>query len=273
MNQTIGFIGGGNMATSLIGGLINTGDITAKQIMVFEPNADKAKELADTFGIEIAASNPALVERSTVIVIAVKPQILQSIISPLAEAFSVSKPLIISVVAGIPISSIEQWLEGDHPVVRVMPNTPALVGVGACGLYANQRVSREQRDISKQLTDSVGKSAWLEVEQNIDAVTALSGSGPAYFMLFIQSLIDSAIAAGIEPETAKILAVQTAAGSAALINDSDKDLQSLIDNVTSPGGTTEQAIKSFNDSDLTATVSRAFKAALQRSVELAEELG
>ncbi len=272
MNQTIGFIGGGNMATSLIGGLIKTG-INAKQIIVHEPNTDKANDLVDAFKIEVAATNLDLIERSTVVVIAVKPQVLQSILSPLADAFNANTPLIISVVAGITVSSIEQWLESEHAVVRIMPNTPALVGVGACGLYANQRVSKEQREISQQITDSVGKSAWLEIEQNIDAVTALSGSGPAYFMLFIKSLIDSAIDAGIEPETAKILAVQTAAGSAALIEDSNKNLQTLIDDVTSPGGTTEQALKSFKESKLPASVDNAFKAALLRAGELAEELG
>jgi len=175
VNQTIGFIGGGNMATSLIGGLIKTGIINAKQIIVL---------LADTFGIAVATSNLELIDQSSVVVVAVKPQVLQSILSPLSEAFNIKKPLIISVVAGITVSSIEQWLQGEHAVVRVMPNTPALVGMGACGLYANQRVNSDQRDISQQLTDAVGKSAWLEVEQNIDAVTALSGSGPAYFMLF-----------------------------------------------------------------------------------------
>ena len=274
MNQTIGFIGGGNMASSLIGGLIKTAPDSAKNIIVFEPNTDKAGELEDTFGIQIAANNRELIRQSEVVVIAVKPQVLQSVLSPLADVFSIDKkPLIVSVVAGITVSSIEQWLNDDHAVVRVMPNTPALVGMGACGLYANQRVSLEQRELSQQIVDAVGQSAWVDAEQHIDAVTALSGSGPAYFMLFINSLIDSAIAAGIDPDTAKTLAVQTAAGSAALISSSDKDIQTLIDNVTSPGGTTEQAINSFYQSDLPTTVDKAFKAALQRSIELADELG
>ena len=272
MNQTIGFIGGGNMATSLIGGLIKTGKVKPEQIKLFEPNTDKAKDLANTYGIQITASNFELLEQAAIVVIAVKPQVLQSVVTPLAEAFKNNKPLIVSVVAGITVSCIEQWLDSEHAVVRVMPNTPALVGMGASGLFANTRVSSEQRADSQQLVDAIGKSAWVESEQQIDAITALSGSGPAYFMLFIQSLIDAAIAAGIDANTAKTLAVQTAAGSASLIESSDDDLKTLIDNVTSPGGTTEQALLSFQQSELPSIVDKAFKAAQQRSIELSKEL-
>jgi len=273
VNQIIGFIGGGNMATSLMGGLIDAGGVSADQIIVFEPNAGQTKKLTTALGVRVAADNLDLVTQSDVVVIAVKPQILEAVLTPLAQVFKTNEPLVVSVVAGITVASIERWLNYDHAIVRIMPNTPALVGAGASGLYANQRVTTEQREISQRLADAVGKSAWVESEQHIDAITALSGSGPAYFMLFIQSLIDSAIAAGIDPETAKTLAVQTASGTAAMIESSDKDLQTLIDNVTSPGGTTEQAIKSFHQSNLPTAVDKAFKAAQQRSVELAEELG
>lgn len=273
MDQTIGFIGGGNMACSLIGGLINGGVVNAKQIYVFEPNSEKCNELKSQFGIRIAQSNEQLIEQCSVVVIAVKPQILRAVLSPLASSFKEKSPLIVSIVAGITASSIEQWLEGQYAIVRVMPNTPALVGQGASGLYANSNVSEEQRSASTQLMNAVGASAWVAKESDIDSITALSGSGPAYFMLFIQSLIESAIKAGLEPDAAKELAVKTASGTAALIESSDLPLQTLIDNVTSPGGTTEQALLSFARSDLKSVVASAFNAAKNRSEELAKELG
>ena len=272
MDQTIGFIGGGNMASSLIGGLINGGVIAANKIVVFEPNAEKAQSLADQFGVNIAPDNVDLINRSQTVVIAVKPQVLQTVLSPLATNFQVSNPLIISIVAGITASSIDQWLNGKFAIVRVMPNTPALVSQGASGLFANNKVTSEQKDSATLLMNAVGCSAWVETEQDIDSITALSGSGPAYFMLFIQSLIDSAVKAGLDPKTAKTLAVKTASGAAELIQSSDTPLQTLIDNVTSPGGTTEQALLSFHKSNLPDIVNDAFNAAKNRSEELAKEL-
>ena len=273
MKQTIGFIGGGNMASSLIGGLINGGVVTPDNIFVFEPGAEKAQALKAQFGINIASSNEQLVETSSVVVIAVKPQVLKTVLSPLSSAFKAASPLIVSIAAGIPANSIEQWLDGQFSIVRVMPNTPALVGQGASGLYANAHVSTEQRDAASTLMNAVGDSAWVEKEQDIDSITALSGSGPAYFMLFIKSLIDAATKAGLDADTAKKLAVKTAIGSAELINSSDSDLTTLIDNVTSPGGTTEQALLSFNNAGLSSTVEDAFNAAKIRSEQLAKELG
>jgi len=272
LDQTIGFIGGGNMASSLIGGLVNGGVLTPNNIMVFEPNADKAQSLSQQFGIKIAADNSELIQQSDIVVIAVKPQVLEKVLSPLATDFQANKPLIVSIVAGITANSIEQWLAGEYAVVRVMPNTPALVSQGASGLYANNNVSIEQKEASTMLMNAVGESAWVDTEKDIDSITALSGSGPAYFMLFIQSLIDSAVNAGLDPDTAKQLAVKTASGAAALIESSDTPLQTLIDNVTSPGGTTEQALLSFADSDLPEVVNKAFNAAKNRSEELAQEL-
>ena len=273
MNQTIGFIGGGNMATSLIGGLITNKTVSAQQILLFEPNADKAQQLNADFGIHIAQDNQHLVETSDVVIIAVKPQVLKTVLSPLATAFQQKKPLIISVVAGITVASIEQWLSDHYAVVRVMPNTPSLVGAGASGLYSNANVTSTQRDFTSELMKAVGVSAWVNNEEDIDNVTALSGSGPAYFMLFIQSLIEAGVAAGLDEQTAKKLAVNTASGAAALIESSDLPIQTLIENVTSPGGTTEQALNSLHQSNLPEIVKLAFDAAKQRSMELAKELG
>jgi pyrroline-5-carboxylate reductase len=277
-NQTvtnrIGFIGGGNMATSLISGIAAQGDASLKNLWVFEPNAEKAKTLALEFGINRAKDNAELIANSDIVVIAVKPQVLQQVLTPCVNDFKQQQPLIISIVAGIAAASIEKWLEGDYSIVRVMPNTPALIGMGACGLFANQKVDQQQRDAAAKLCNSVGISAWVNSEADIDSVTALSGSGPAYFMLFIQGLIEAAVAAGLSADTARALAVQTAAGAAQLISASnDTPLQTLINNVTSPNGTTEKALQSFANANLKHVIADAFDAARTRSDELAKELG
>ena len=273
MTTKLGFIGGGNMASSLIGGLLRNAQINADSIMVFEPNEERAASLAKEFNIQLANNNEQLLNFANVIVIAVKPQVLRSVLLSLKDQFKIQKPLIVSIVAGIRSDSIEQWLDDKYAVVRVMPNTPALVGKGASGLYANERVSEQQKKVTTDLLNSVGVSIWVNSEADIDSVTALSGSGPAYFMLFIQSLIEAGEATGLDRAAAQQLAIATAAGSAQLIADSDQPLSTLIDNVTSPGGTTEQALKSFKDSDLKGIVQTAFNAARIRSEQLAEELG
>ncbi len=260
------------MATSLIGGLVEQDQVNAGDLLLYEPDADKAKQVASEYQISLASNNDELVLSCDVVVIAVKPQVLQRVLTPLATSFSKNKPLIVSVVAGIRAESIEQWLNCELAVVRVMPNTPALIGKGASGLFANKRVSAAQKSLTQNLMNAVGIAAWVASEADIDSVTALSGSGPAYFMLFIQGLIDAAIQAGIAPESAKALAVQTAAGAAELVAGSEHDLQTLIDNVTSPNGTTEAALKSFHADQLTRIVSNAFNAAKHRSEQLAEEL-
>jgi pyrroline-5-carboxylate reductase len=274
VTNRIGFIGGGNMATSLIGGIASQGDTPVKNLWVFEPNADKAQALAIEFGINVAKDNSELIANSDIVVIAVKPQVLQKVLTPCAQDFKRQRPLIISVVAGIAAASIEKWLNDEFAIVRVMPNTPALVGMGACGLYANQKVEQHQRDAAAKLCNTVGISAWVNSEADIDSVTALSGSGPAYFMLFVQGLIEAAEAAGLSSDTAKAFAVQTAAGAAQLIAASgDTPLQTLIDNVTSPNGTTERALQSFGNANIKQVIADAFEAARTRSDELAKELG
>ncbi len=261
------------MATSLIGGIVSQGDIASSQIWVFEPNAEKSQALNDEFGVRVAQDNAELIANSDIVVVAVKPQVLQQVLTPYAQNFRDTQPLLISVVAGITIASIEQWLNSGFPIIRVMPNTPALIGMGACGLYANNKVTMKQREVAASLCNAVGISAWVESETDIDSVTALSGSGPAYFMLFIQGLIEAAEAAGLNSQAAKALAVQTAAGAAELVSSSDAPLQTLIDNVTSPNGTTEKALQSFNDANLKSLIGDAFEAARTRSQQLAKELG
>lgn len=261
------------MSTSLIGGLIEKGRVSSNDIYLFEPNADKAHHLANTYKVNLVSSNVDLILECDIMVIAVKPQVLQSVLEPLKEALQKRRPMIISVVAGINANSIASWSGGNLPIVRVMPNTPALIGMGASGLFANTQVSKEQYSLAEELMSAVGKSAWVPNENDIDSVTALSGSGPAYFMLFIQSLISAAESAGIAPHTAKMLAVQTAAGAAEMVSNTDLPVQTLIDNVTSPNGTTERALESFAKDNLSRVVQNAFNAAKQRSEELAKELG
>ena len=261
------------MATSLIGGLIASETTPCDHIWLHEPSTEKANQLKNQYDIQLMNNNGELIEHCDVVVIAVKPQVLKSVLSGLSESFEKNQPLLVSVVAGIPVSSIQSWLNSKLAIARVMPNTPALIGQGASGLFANAEVSEEQRSITEKLIGSVGIVEWVGQENDIDSITALSGSGPAYFMLFIQSLAQAAVEAGIAPETATRLATQTALGSASLVASSECSLEQLIKNVTSPNGTTERALMSFADDDLTSVVRNAFEAARIRSEELAEELG
>lgn len=276
MNTKIGFIGGGNMASSIIGGLLNKTKepslVGADDIWVFDRNTNCTTSLHSKYGINIAENNEQLAEKCEVIVLAVKPQVLKAVLTPLAKIFMQTQPLIISVVAGIQSSSIEQWLQQQLAIVRVMPNTPALIGAGASGLYANSQVNSGQKTLTTRLVDCIGIGRWVNSETDIDSVTALSGSGPAYFMLFIKSLVDAATKAGLDHQTAQDLAVQTAIGAAQLIQHSEESIGTLIENVTSPAGTTEQALLSFENDRLEEIVANAFNAANKRSQQMAVEL-
>lgn len=276
MNTTIGFIGGGNMASSIIGGLLNNATepslIKAKDLWVFDRNTNCTKTLHSKYGINVAENNQQLVEKCSVVVIAVKPQVLKAVLTPLVDSFSQTRPLVVSVVAGIQAATIEQWLAQQLAIVRVMPNTPALIGAGASGLYANSQVSTEQKALTTKIVDCIGIGRWVNSEADIDSVTALSGSGPAYFMLFIKSLVDAGTKAGLDRQIAQDLAVQTAIGAAQLIQHSEHSIGTLIENVTSPAGTTEQALLSFENDKLQEIVANAFDAAKNRSQEMAVEL-
>jgi pyrroline-5-carboxylate reductase len=268
---SVGFIGGGNMANSIIGGLIP--DILPNNaVHVFDPNEEQLQQLAAQYGICPCKNNAELVNNSDVIILAVKPQVMNAVLTPIQNDLKNKQPLIISIAAGITCQAIETLSDNHAAVIRVMPNTPALVQAGASGLYANQHVSTEQKNIAQTLMNAVGSAFWVDNEADIDAVTALSGSGPAYFMLFVQSLIDAGEKAGLPKDIAKQLAIDTCAGSAKLMSTSDLPIQQLIDNVTSPRGTTEQALLSFKKNQLSHTVAEAFDAALKRSKELGKEL-
>ncbi|NOY63607.1 MAG: pyrroline-5-carboxylate reductase [Gammaproteobacteria bacterium] len=269
----ITFIGGGNMACSLVGGLLS-GGFNGHGIVISDPDSEKAAALRQRFpNIEITNNNVTAASGADVIVMAVKPQRLKMVAQELAPALNGSDAFILSIAAGIREADLNQWLGGDRAVVRTMPNTPALIQSGATALYANQQVSESQRGIAESIMRAVGLTLWLDDEAQMDVVTALSGSGPAYFFLIMEALEDAACQLGLDRESARLLTLQTAFGATKMALESDESCATLRAQVTSPGGTTEQAIKAFEDGGLRALFDNAVSAAHQRSIELANQLG
>ena len=268
----IAFIGGGNMASAILGGLIENG-FNSQDILVSDPSSEKRDELAQQFSVQTFADNEAAIDQADVVILAVKPQVMQAVISPLSETLKAKQPLIISVAAGISLESLGKWTDESLAIVRCMPNTPALVQQGASGLLANDHVSSAQKQLTDDILKAVGLSVWVNNEKELDAVTALSGSGPAYFFLFIESMIAAGEKLGLEASTAKTLALQTALGAATMAKSSEHEPAQLRKNVTSPNGTTEQAILTFQKCELENIVEQAMTAAYERSIELSEELG
>jgi pyrroline-5-carboxylate reductase len=270
--RKIGFIGGGNMATSLIGGLISD-DCRASNIWVADPNAERRDALAERFGIHSTADNTELVTAVDVVVLAVKPQVLHEVCGAISKALQAKRPLVMSVAAGIRIDDIDRWLGGDNAIVRTMPNTPALVQSGATALLGNARVSAEQRELAEGIMRAVGLTLWLDEEPQMDAVTAVSGSGPAYFFLVIELLQQSGMRLGLSEESARLLALQTAFGAAKMALESPDEAPALRARVTSPGGTTERAIGLLEEGGIRDLFDKALEGARDRAAELADELG
>ena len=269
----ITFIGGGNMARAIYKGLLESG-FPAENIGVVDPS-EIAQSAARASGlIRIAESATDADLSADLIVLAVKPQITDIALSPLAHRVS-STATVLSIIAGINSASLANLLglPNDDAVVRSMPNTPALVGEGMTGLFSNSDQRAHGRILAERVMSAVGQCVWVSNESDLDLVTAISGSGPAYFFLFMESLADAAVELGMSPQTAHQLSVQTALGAAKLAQASDDGLAKLRENVTSPGGTTEQAIESFEASELRAIVMSATRAAKKRSIELSEEFG
>ncbi len=270
--QTIGFIGAGNMARGLAGGLLNNG--WARDRLVFsDPDPQQRQAIEAALGVRAYENNRDCAKHAQVLVLAVKPQVLKTVAQDLSAAVQADKPLVISIAAGVRTEAIERWLGGGLAVVRAMPNTPALVGSGASGLYANLRVSPEQRDQAEALLRAVGVTVWLDREDLLDAVTAVSGSGPAYFFYFIEALEAAAVRAGLDTATARLLALETAYGAAKMALESGEEPAQLRKRVTSPGGTTERAIALMQQAQLPDIIERAVQAARARSEELARLLG
>ena len=272
MSQTrIAFIGAGNMASALIGGLIADG--TAKDsIIASDPNTDQRSHLHDSYGICTVDNNAEAISDADVVVLAVKPQLLQQVCNDLSSHLIDKHCLIVSIAAGIRCSTMSKWLNSDLPIVRCMPNTPAMLQVGATGLYATDNVSNEQRDQAERILRAVGITLWVNEEADIDSVTAVSGSGPAYYFLMMEAMQAAAEKLGLPAETAKLLTLQTALGAAHMALESPDDPATLRQKVTSPGGTTEQAILTFEENGLRDIFEQAMTAARDRSISLSEQL-
>lgn len=268
---TLAFIGAGNMARAIIGGLISTGYPAAK-IWACDTQLDKMADLQQQ-GFNTTTDNNAAVAEADIVILAVKPQVLKSVAMDMAAAVQQHQPLLISVAAGILCSSLEQWLGGDIALVRCMPNTPALVKQGASGLYANSRVSEAQRSQTEQVMTATGIALWVDSEPQLDAVTAVSGSGPAYYFLMMEAMVAAGEKLGLSREVAQQLTIQTALGAAEMARQSDVDPAELRRRVTSPKGTTEQAILTFIDQGLPEIIANGMQACSDRSEALAEELG
>ncbi len=269
----LAFIGGGNMARSLIGGLIADGH-NPDCIWVAEPNAEQCEFLRSRFGVHTGADNLEIAAKAEVIVLAVKPQVLQGVAQQLAPAIQMHQPLVISIAAGVREPDLRRWLGGGSPaLVRTMPNTPALVGSAASALFANEFVSENRRQQAESLLRAVGVTVWVHDEGQLDAVTALSGSGPAYFFLLMEALEHAGITLGLDADTTRLLTLQTAFGAAKMALESVESPATLRVRVTSPGGTTEQALAVLGEGGLQALIAKALEAACHRSGELGDLLG
>lgn len=263
----IAFIGGGNMARSLIGGLVREG-ADATQLRVAEPNATLRDALGDDFGVIGLEDNADAAAHAEVLVLAVKPQVMQAVCEEIAVNVQKEKPLVLSIAAGVRLEQLDEWLGGDVSIVRAMPNTPALIGAGAAGLFANGQTSKGQRAAAERILSAAGVCVWLDREELMDAVTALSGSGPAYFFLLVEALEDAAVAQGIPREDARNLATQTALGAGRMLREDGAAPATLRERVTSPKGTTQAALDSFASDNFREVVARAFDAATKRGREL-----
>ena len=266
----LAFLGGGNMAAALIGGLVAKG-FDARSISVIEVSPAARERLCARYPVHIATAPDAAMQSSDTLVLAVKPQDMKAALAPLAG--SVHGKLVVSIAAGVKLEALSRWLGGHHKLVRCMPNTPALIGAGIAGLYALPEVNREEKTRAEGILRAVGEVVWLPEERLLDPVTAVSGSGPAYVFWFIEQLAASGERLGIPKDTALKLALNTVLGAAKLAASSEKPPAELKKDVTSKGGTTEAALKVFDEEKLAERFARALQAASRRSAELGTELG
>jgi pyrroline-5-carboxylate reductase len=267
----IAFIGAGNMAKAIIGGLVDEGFLRA-DISASGPRMETLGKVASEFGIAVSTNNAEIAAKADVVILAVKPQVLKEVALAIKPVLA-HKPLIISLAAGITTESIARWLGEDQAIVRCMPNTPSQLRAGASGLYANAHVNNTQRSQANAILGAVGIVQWLDEEHLLNAVTAVSGSGPAYFFLMMEAMIDAGEKMGLSRDCATELTLQTALGAAMLAKESNQDVAELRRRVTSPKGTTEQAILSFEKDEIRAIYLRAMQACSDRAEELSKLLG
>lgn len=264
-------MGAGNMGASLIGGLIATG-FQSHQLWVTDPDKAKLQSLHKQFGVHISCDNAEAVSLASVVILAVKPQVMHQVVQPLATIIQKNRPLLISIAAGLREENLQQWVGQQQAIIRCMPNTPALIRCGMTALYANTFVSIEQRQLAETILSAVGQTIWLSDEKQMDAVTALSGSGPAYFFLVMEALQHAGEHLGLPAETARLLTQQTALGAVRMALESSHSLTQLREQVTSPGGTTEAALRTLEAGHMRELFQQALIAAQQRAEQLAQEV-
>jgi len=270
--QKIAFIGAGNMASALIGGLITDG-FPAKNIWASDVNDQHLTLLEEQCGINTSCDNKAVVSNADVVVLCVKPQAMKSVCEEISATLADKSALLISIAAGIKVESLTNWLGDKTALVRAMPNTPALIKAGAAGMFANENVSQAQKDMAETIMRAVGVVLWIQYEEHMDLVTALSGSGPAYFFKVMEAMEKAACELGLPPEAAHVLTVQTAMGAAKLALESDGTLATLREKVTSPGGTTEKGLAAMQQANIEPMFYQTIKAASERAAELAKDYG
>ena len=266
----IGFIGGGNMANSLIGGLINAG-YSAASITVSEPDEAQLQTLKERYNVKVSLDNNETLN-CEIIILSVKPQLLKTVCLQLDHS-KINNSLFISIAAGVKSTDINRWLNNNQAIVRCMPNTPALLQCGATGLFANELVTDTQKQQAEKIMQAVGIAIWVDSEEQLNAVTAVSGSGPAYFFYMMEAMQQAGEKLGLTADVTQQLVLQTALGAARMATESDISPAELRQKVTSKGGTTEQAILSFQSANYQQIVFEAIEAANNRSITLAEELG
>ncbi len=269
MNTSIRFFGAGNMATALLKGLITRG-FQCEKIALSDPNAHQLEFLSSQYQVKTTPKNTEFITGFDVFILAVKPQIVMPLLDEIKQALP-SEALVISIAAGITIKQITDKIGNHWPVVRCMPNTPAIVHAGATALYANEAVTEKQKKRAHTIMSAIGMNIWLTQEEQLNAVTALSGSGPAYFFLIMEKMIETGIKMGLTPDIAKQLCLQTALGAAQLAITSEESPAVLRKNVTSPNGTTEKAIQTLEKYDIGLIFEEALFAAQQRAKDLSQE--
>ena len=268
MKKRIAFVGGGNMATCLIGGLIARGTL-ATTIVVAEPLAEQRTRLERRFGVQTRAAGAEALDEADVVVLAVKPQQMATVARSISRAVAVRRPLVVSIAAGIRLDDLARWLGPGIPLVRTMPNLPALIDAGVSALYAGDDVGAEARNDAESILSACGRTVWVPTEEQMDVVTAVSGSGPAYFFLLIEALQAAAVELGLDPAIARTLCIETAQGAGRMAAASDVAPAQLREQVTSKGGTTAAAMDVLEAAGLRAILARAVAAAARRSGELA----
>ncbi len=272
IQSIIGFIGAGNMARSLAGGLLGNG-WDKSRLLLSDPDQQQRQAVENALGVAVYANNIDVAAKADILVLAVKPQVLQPVSQELAPTVQKKRPLVVSIAAGMRVANLQHWLGGGLAIIRAMPNTPALIAAGSTGLFANALTSELQREQAESILRAVGVVVWLPEERLLDVVTALSGSGPAYFFLIMEVLERAAIELGLAPDVARLLTLETAYGAAKMALEDGEDPAILRRRVTSPGGTTERALQILEEGKIRDLFNHALHAANERAGALADIFG